>query len=183
MWTEDKGRIAPLAAPPKPGDGSGEHCRLVALGRWKHTACAVQLSLPNSHPCCPAAAHGAFYWDQSTTQLTVKLTGGRSLEVRRPGFCPAPAPIRRHAAPPPTLAPRAIYTPWLCHAPQVRTENAIDISQTLAISIDQFYSIQKNFYLKVAYLLGIEPERFRCGHTLQTHLSCTDGSHRQVATR
>jgi hypothetical protein len=43
----------------------------------------------------------------------------------------------------------------------VRTENAIDISQTLAITIDQFYSIQKNFYLKVAYLLGIEPERFR----------------------
>lgn len=55
--------------------------------------------------------------------LAVKLTGGRSLEVR--------------------------------------TENAIDISQTLAITVDQFYAIQRYFYLKVATLLGIAPERFR----------------------
>lgn len=29
-----------------------------------------------------ATAHGDYYWDQNTTTLTVKITGGRTLEVR-----------------------------------------------------------------------------------------------------
>ena len=87
-----------------------------ALSTHKHTS-------PRPFLAPPTAGHGAFHWDQNTSLLAVKLTGGRSLEVR--------------------------------------TENAIDISQTLAITVDQFYAIQRYFYLKVATLLGIAPERFR----------------------
>ncbi len=74
-----------------------------------------------SHLC--TAGHGTHYWNQSSSLLTVKLTGGRVLEVR--------------------------------------TENAINVGQTLALTVDQFFSLQDTFYQAVAYLLGVEVERFR----------------------
>ncbi len=47
--TPTSGRMAPLSAPPKIGDGSG---------------------------------HGSYHWNQSSTVLTVKVTGGKNVELR-----------------------------------------------------------------------------------------------------
>ncbi len=49
-------------------------------------------------------SHGAFFWDRWASQLWVKMTGGRSLEVR--------------------------------------TDNAIEVSATLSMSVDDFYDNQ-----------------------------------------
>jgi hypothetical protein len=51
--------------------------------------------------------HGAYYWDQSSSTVWVKVKGGGRLEVR--------------------------------------SENAIMVSPTLALSFDQFYATQATF--------------------------------------
>ena len=72
-----------------------------------------QEPLPRPPAIGDGTSHGAYHWDQNSTVLTVKMSGGRSLEVR--------------------------------------TENAVQVSQTLAMTIDQFFDAQALF-IKVRWV-------------------------------
>lgn len=44
---------------------------------------------------------------------------------------------------------------------EIRTERVVEVSATLAMSIDEFYSAQDQFVANVAAVLGIDPARIR----------------------
>ena len=44
---------------------------------------------------------------------------------------------------------------------EIRTERVVQVSATLAMSIDDFYSAQDQFVANVAAVLGIDPSRIR----------------------
>ncbi|KAG1667228.1 hypothetical protein FOA52_009793 [Chlamydomonas sp. UWO 241] len=71
------------------------------------------------------SAHGAYYWDQLKTIITVKMKGGQPLEIR--------------------------------------TENAVQVSTTLALDINDFYDSTgvSTFLSHIAFVLGISISRLR----------------------
>ncbi len=42
---------------------------------------------------------------------------------------------------------------------ELRTENALMVSQSLAVSIDQFFDVQEMFLANLAFLLGVPTSR------------------------
>ncbi|KAG1658047.1 hypothetical protein FOA52_004206 [Chlamydomonas sp. UWO 241] len=65
--------------------------------------------------------HGSYHWDRTTMTFTVKLGGGRNVELR--------------------------------------TENAVEITTTLSMSVDDFYDTQATFIEAIAQLLNIPTSR------------------------
>ncbi len=132
------GRVVPESAPVKIGDGKG---------------------------------HGAYFWDQDNTLLYVKVKGGKTLELRtesivmvRSAPVLAPAPASSHAARPAIQLLRAALRRapadvGLAVACAPRLPACPQVSQSFALTIDQFYSTQQIFIQNLADVMNISSSR------------------------